>query len=125
MNRKQKRKARIETYRIDRHESMPRRTLRIRHLRLRAHRRDRVRLLDRTACGTIRDIRPREFERSPAVVAATGVELRGMIREGEQMFSQKLIEATACGVELCLGFFEPFLRDQHVGKTPPDLRIAA
>ena len=80
---------------------------------------------ERTACRTIRDIRAREFERPPAVVAAAGVELRGMVREGEQVSLKKLLEAKPCGVELCLGLFEPPLRDQHVGKTPPDLRIAA
>jgi hypothetical protein len=48
-----------------------------------------------------------------------------MVREGEQVSPKKLIEAKPCGVELCLGLFEPLLRDQHVGKTPPDLRIAA
>jgi hypothetical protein len=66
-------------------------------------RRDRTRLLDRTACRTIRDIRAREFERPPAVVAAAGVELRGMVCEGEQVSPKKLIEAKPCGVELCLG----------------------
>ena len=34
---------------------------------------NRMRLLDRTACRTIRDIRAREFERPPTVVAAAGV----------------------------------------------------
>src|SRR5215471_5290918 len=87
--------------------------------------RDRMCLPDCTACRTIRDVRPREFERAPAVIAATGVELRGMIREREQMFAQKLLEATACSFELYLGFFEPVLRNQHVGKTPSDLWIAA
>ena len=67
-----------------------------------ASHRDRPRLLDRTACRTIRDIRAREFERPPAVVAAAGVELRGMIREGEPVSRKKLIEANTCGVELCL-----------------------
>ena len=84
-----------------------------------------MRLLDRTACWTICDIRTREFERPPAVIAAAGVELSGMVREGEQMSPKKLIETKPCGVELCLGLFEPLLHDQHVGKTPPDLRIAA
>src|SRR5262245_59054731 len=42
---------------------------------------DRMRLLDRTACRPIRDIRARELERPPAVVAASGVELRSMVRE--------------------------------------------
>jgi hypothetical protein len=55
--------------------------------------RDRMRLLDRTACRTIRDIRAREFERPPAAVAAAGVELRGMVCEGEQVSPKKLIEA--------------------------------
>src|SRR5262245_50719136 len=84
-----------------------------------------MRLLERTACRTIRDIRARELERAPQVVAAAGVELRGMIREGELVSVQKLFEAEACSVELCLRLFEPFLRDQHVCKAPPDLRIAA
>ena len=78
-----------------------------------------MRLLDRTACRTIRDIRAREFERPPAVVAAAGVELRGMVREGEQVFPRSSSKPRPCGVELCLGLFEPLLRDQHVGKTPP------
>src|SRR4030095_1266391 len=88
-------------------------------------RRNLVRLPDRTMCRTICDIRTREFERPPAVVSAGGVELRGMVRESEQVSLKKLIEAKARGVELCLRLFKPFLRDEHVGKTPPDLRIAA
>src|SRR5262245_41540953 len=118
IERKQKWKARIKTHRIERHGSMGR-------LRLIGNCRDGVRLLDRTARGTIRDIRPCEFERAPAIVATTGVELRGMIGEGEQMFSQKLIEANPGSVELCAGLCVSLLRDEHVGKTPPDLRIAA
>jgi hypothetical protein len=31
-----------------------------------------------------------EFERPSAVVAAVGVELRGMVREGEQMFPEPI-----------------------------------
>ena len=62
--------------------------------------------------STIRDIRASELERPPTVVAAAGVELRGMVREGELMSPKKLIEAKPCGVELCLGLFEPLLRDQ-------------
>src|SRR5262249_28550695 len=61
--------------------------------------RDRMCLPDCTACRTIRDVRPREFERPPAIVAATGVELRGMIREREQMFAfrdQLRREASRC-----------------------------
>jgi len=57
--------------------------------------RDRTGLLERTTCGTIRDSRSREFESPPAVVAAAGVELGGMVGEGEQMSPKKLIEATA------------------------------
>src|SRR5262249_54967885 len=86
---------------------------------------DRMCLRDCTACRPIRDVRWRELERARAVIAATGVELRGMSREREQMFAQKLLEATACSFELYLGFFEPVLRNQHVGKTPSDLWIAA
>ena len=82
-----------------------------------------MRLLDRTACRTICDIRVRE--RPAAVVAAAGVELRGMVRESEPVSPKQLIEAKPCRVELCLGLFEPLLCDQHVGKTPPDLGIAA
>ena len=50
-------------------------------------------LLNGTACGTIGDIRSRELERPPTIVAAAGVELRGMVREDEQMPLKKLIEA--------------------------------
>ena len=106
---------------------LPRCALRADRLRLRPHRhspRSRA-LLERAARRTIRDIHARELERPPAVVAAAGVELRGMVREGEQVSPKKLIEAKPCGVELSLGLFEPFLRDQHVGKAPSDLRIAA
>jgi hypothetical protein len=73
-----------------------------------------MRLLDGTACGTIGDIRARELERPPAIVAAAGVELRGMVREGEQMPLKKLIEAGPRGIELPLGLFESFLRNQHI-----------
>src|SRR6516165_3340508 len=41
------------------------------------------------------------------------------------MPSKKLIEAKPCGIELSLGLFELALRNQHIGKTPIDLRIAA
>src|SRR5215470_16745505 len=84
-----------------------------------------MRLLDRTACGTIGDIRAREIERPPAIVAAAGVELRGMVREGEQMPLKKLIEAKTRDVELSFGLFELALRNQHIGKTPIDFRITA
>jgi hypothetical protein len=84
-----------------------------------------IHLLDRTACRTIRYIRVRNLERPSAVGAAAGVELRGMVREGEQVFAKKIIKAKPRGVELWLSFVEPLLRDQRVGKTRPDLRIAA
>src|SRR5882672_3714489 len=86
---------------------------------------DCTRLLHRGARRTISDIRARELERAPTVVAAAGVELRGMVREGEQVLPEKLLEAKPCGVEVGLRLFEPLLRDQHVGKAPADLRIAA
>src|SRR5262245_15700180 len=64
---------------------------------------DRTSLLDRPACRAVRDIRVREFERPPAVVAAARVEFCGMVGESEQVFPQQLIETPACGVERCLG----------------------
>ena len=54
--------------------------------------RDRLRLLDRTAGRTICDIHARELERPPGVGAAVGVELRGMVRKGEQVPFKQLIE---------------------------------
>ena len=84
-----------------------------------------MRLFDGTACGTIGDIGVRQLEGPPAIIAAAGVELRGMVREGEQMPPKKLIEAGPGGIELSLGLFEPALRSQHIGKAPIDLRIAA
>src|ERR1044071_6766776 len=92
--------------------------------RFRFHCGDRVRLLDRTAGQTVRDIRAREFECSPAIIAATGVELRAMVREGEQMFRKQLLESDAGCIELCLGLGKSPLRGPNVGKTPRDLRIA-
>src|SRR6516164_8920800 len=41
------------------------------------------------------------------------------------MPSKKLIEAKPCDIELSLGLFELALRNQHIGKTPIDLWIAA
>src|SRR5215471_7031985 len=41
------------------------------------------------------------------------------------MPSKKLIVAKPCGIELSLGLFELALRNQHIGKTPIDFRIAA
>src|SRR5215468_6931101 len=41
------------------------------------------------------------------------------------MPSKKLIEAKPCGIELSLALFVLALRDQHIGKTPIDFRIAA
>src|SRR5262249_13624253 len=90
-----------------------------------ARRPDGIRLLDRTACWTIRAGRALEFEGQAAGVAATGVELRGMVREGEKMPPENFIEPKPSGVKLCLGLFEPLLRDQHVGKPPANLRIVA
>src|SRR5262245_44501134 len=63
-------------------------------------------LLERAACGTIRDVRAGELEGPPAVVAAAGVELGGMVGEGEQVSPKKLIELQAGGVELRLGLFD-------------------
>ena len=68
-----------------------------------------IRLLDGTARGTIGDIGAREFERPPAIIAAAGVELRGMVRESEQMPPQELIEAGPRGIELSLGLFDTCL----------------
>src|SRR5262249_25537870 len=50
----------------------------------------------------IGDICARELERPPVIVAAAGVELRGMVRESEQMFLQELIEAGQRRIELFL-----------------------
>jgi hypothetical protein len=71
---------------------------------------DRSRLLNRTPGRTIRDIRSRQLERPPVIVAAAGVELRGVICEGAQVSPKKLLEAKPCGVELCLAFPQPSLR---------------
>jgi hypothetical protein len=40
------------------------------------------------------------------------------------MSFKELIEAKSCGFELCLRLFGPLVRNQHVGKTPRDFRIA-
>jgi hypothetical protein len=82
-------------------------------------------LLDRPACRTIRGFDAREFERPPAIIAAASLELRCMVRKSEQVFPKKLFETKSRGVELCLSLFEPPLRDQHIGKTPPNLRTSA
>ena len=84
-----------------------------------------IRLLDGTARRAIGDIGARELERPPAIIAAAGVERRGMVRESEQMSPQELIEAGSRGIELSLGLFEPALRSQHIGQAPIDLWIAA
>jgi hypothetical protein len=81
-----------------------------------------IHLLDRTACRTIRNIHAGKLERLPTVIAAAGVELRGMVREGRKCLPRRSNRAAS---SRCLGFFEPLLRNQHVGKTPPDLRIVA
>jgi hypothetical protein len=56
---------------------------------------DFARLLDRTTCGTIRNVHACEFERTRAIVPAAGIELRGMIRKGEQVPAQKCFEPSA------------------------------
>src|SRR5215510_5018059 len=81
-----------------------------------ADRCDRIGLLDRTACRTIRDVRARKLERPSAVVAAAGVELRGMVREGERVFLEQLFETRARRIEMSLRLFEPVLRFQNVGQ---------
>src|SRR5262245_60972949 len=87
--------------------------------------RDRMCLFDGPASRTIRDIHASKFERPPTVVAAAGIELRGMVRERKRVSAKKCFEAKLCGVELCLRLVEPFLRDQYVSETPLDLWIAA
>ena len=77
-----------------------------------------MRLLKRSTCRPIRDIRACKFERPLAVVAAAGVEFGGVIREGEHVSLKKTIETSPRGIELRLSFFKPVLRDQHIGKTP-------
>src|SRR5262245_41801993 len=76
-------------------------------------------------CRAVRAVRTRKLERPPAVVAATGIELRSVICEGEQVPFKKLLKAGPCSIELTFGLFEPSLHDQRVGKPPRDLRITA
>src|SRR5262245_539596 len=76
-------------------------------------------------CWTIRDVHARKLERAPAVVAAAGVKLRGVIRESERVSGKEHVESNPCGLELAGGFLESLLCDQHVGETPADFRIAA
>jgi hypothetical protein len=45
-------------------------------------------LADSPTCRTIREIRTRELKRTLTVIAAAGIELRRMIREGEHMPSK-------------------------------------
>src|SRR5262249_60057530 len=84
-----------------------------------------MRLLDRSAGRTVRDVHTREFERPVKIIAAPGIEFRGMVCEGEQVFPKNRFEATPCGIELRLALFDLPLGDQHLAKTPPDLWIAA
>src|SRR5262245_47428458 len=86
---------------------------------------DCTRLVHGAARRSIRDIQACQLERQPEVVAAAGVELGGMVGKGEPVSSEKSVEATPRGVELCLGLFEPLLRCEHVRETPPNLRIVA
>jgi hypothetical protein len=79
---------------------------------------DRVRLLERTTCRTIRAIRARELEWSLAVIAAARVEVRGMIREGEQVFPKPGFEPGPRGIELRFGLLSP-----HLGSTR-ELRVS-
>ena len=65
---------------------------------------DRLHLLERPAGRTVREISACEFERPSAVVAAAGVELRGMVRKGKRVCF-KLFKAGSCGIELCLADF--------------------
>jgi hypothetical protein len=49
--------------------------------------------------------------------AAAGVELRRMVREGEQVSAKKLFEAEPCVVELYLRLFESFASSRdRVGR---------
>ena len=82
-------------------------------------------LLDRTARRTIRGIRAGEFEGSPTVVTAAGIEFRGMVGESERVSPKKRIEPEPCGVKLRFGLLKPPFRDHEVGQTPQNLRIAA
>jgi hypothetical protein len=51
----------------------------------------RLHLFERPTGRAVRDVRARELERSPAVVAAAGVELRSMVGEGKRVSGKKLI----------------------------------
>lgn len=59
------------------------------------------------------------------IVAAAGVELRGVVRKGEKVFLKKLVEAGSSGAKFRLGFLEPILRNKHLGEAPADFRVTA
>ena len=84
-----------------------------------------ARLLDGTTCWTVRCIGASEFERPSAIVAATGVERRSVVRDGQQVLFKKPVEGTTCGIQLHLGLLRPPLCHQHVGETPLNLRLVA
>src|ERR1043166_7971126 len=84
-----------------------------------------MQLPDGTAGRAVRDIGARKLEAPPAVVAARGVELRTMVRKGEQVPAQQFVEAGPCGLELVRRGAQPALRAQGVGETPVDLGVAA
>jgi hypothetical protein len=86
---------------------------------------DRVHLPGRTTRRTIRSVHARKRERAPAIIAATGIEFRRVISEGEQVFPGKCLEPYSRGFEISLAFFEPLLRHQRIRETPSDLRITA
>src|SRR5262245_43778100 len=87
--------------------------------------RDRMRLRGRTTRRTIRDISSCQLECAAAVVAAACIELGCMVREGQQVPSEQLLEAGSCRFELYLGLLESALCAQHIRKPPTNLRIAA
>jgi hypothetical protein len=86
---------------------------------------DHLHQIDRPTGRTIRDIKARKFEGLRVIVAAAGVELRGVVRKGEKVFLKKLVEAGSSGAKFRLGFLEPILRNKHLGEAPADFRVTA
>src|SRR6476620_6103620 len=67
-----------------------------------AHR-DRMRLLESSQRWSVRDVGARQCKRPRSIVTGAGIELRTVVRKGEQVFYEKHVEARPRSLHLRFG----------------------
>lgn len=81
-------------------------------------------LLERSQRRTVRKVDAGEFESPSGIVATGGVELRTMVRKGQQVLSEKNLEARLRGPHLFFRLGGPAHGGQHLRQTPGHFRVA-